>query len=164
MVHELYVMFLVTSCSRFDQYSQDRLGEEFRVAALWRLLEETPSTVSTVLSRADCATISSDSYPRSIPDARHHAASANQVRRTCPSVSILTLDAFSVLDLIRIFVSMEAATILDVVYGMDIQRDGVSYFAVVRDAMHVLSEVANGSFIGGSFIPCIQVLSVTVFF
>lgn len=43
---------------------------------------------------------------------------------------------------------MAGATILDVVYGMDVRTDGADYFDVVQNAMHILSDIANGSFLG----------------
>jgi hypothetical protein len=43
---------------------------------------------------------------------------------------------------------MAGATILGVVYGMNVGSDGASYFKVVDEAVRILSETANGSYIG----------------
>ena len=45
---------------------------------------------------------------------------------------------------------MAGATILDIVYGMDVEtEDGASYFMVIEKAIHILSEIGNaGSYLG----------------
>jgi hypothetical protein len=48
---------------------------------------------------------------------------------------------------------MAGSTILSVVYGMDVGTDGASYFKVVEKAMHVLSEIANASYLGMCYCP-----------
>jgi hypothetical protein len=43
---------------------------------------------------------------------------------------------------------MAGATILGVVYGMDVGPDGASYFKVLDEAGRILSQTANGPNIG----------------
>lgn len=48
------------------------------------------------------------------------------------------------------WVSLTGATILDVVYGMDVESEGgASYFKLVEEGAHIVSTIANaGSFLG----------------
>ena len=53
---------------------------------------------------------------------------------------------------------MAGATILNIIYGMDVGSDGASYFKVVEKAVHIVSDIANaGSYLGK--LSCDRVLA-----